>query len=307
DIALLLAAPSRQRNEGLHCGPGPDNLPSHSGYRCAPWPLVAEAQQSRKVVRLGQLGPGPPGCFNPFHPAEVALRRGLEDAGYVIGQTIVIERRCFPRMEQLPDVAADLVKSRPDILVVFSAPAALAAKRADLHTPIVFIDASEVIRNGLVASLARPGGNATGLTSITREVTAKRLELFQELIPEARHIGVLANPTSAATAGQIQSLEHAANSRALKLSVMSTSTESDLVDAFSEMRPRHPDGLVVFADPFFFTQQERIVSLEKQVSFPAMYSHTPFVKSGGLIAYAADLNDMSRRAANYVDKILKGA
>jgi len=210
-------------------------------------------------------------------------------------------------MEQLPDVAADLVKSRPDILVVFSAPAALAAKRADLHTPIVFIDASEVIRNGLVASLARPGGNATGLTSITREVTAKRLELFQELIPEARHIGVLANPTSAATAGQIESIDSAAKSLSLKLSLVSASTESDLVGAFSEIRRRQPDGLVVLADPFFFVQQERIVSLAKEVRLPAMYSHTPFVKSGGLMAYAADINDMSRRAATYVDKILKGA
>ena len=270
-------------------------------------PLVSHAQQSGRAVRLGLLRPGPLGCPTNWAPTEVSLRQGLEDVGYVAGKNLVIERRCFPRLEQLPAVVAELISARTDIIVVYSAPAALAVKQADGSTPIVFVDASEVLKNKLVATLARPGGNATGLTSLTREIAAKRLELLCEAVPAARRIAVLANPSSSSTAGQIEGLEAASKTLAITLSSVFASADSDLDRAFTEIGRARADALVVLADPFFFVQRERIVSLATAAKLPAIYSHTDFVKSGGLFAYAADLTDMSKRAAIYVDRIIKGA
>ena len=215
-------------------------------------------------------------------------------------------------MEDLTEVTRALVDTKVDILVVFSSPAALAAKQATEQTPIVFIDAGEVVANGLVNSLAKPGGNATGLTSIIGEIAAKRVELLREAVPGARRIAILANPASLANPGssgtaQLEGIRAAAKSLSLSLSVIHLSSLSELDRAAADLERAHPDALLVLVDAFFITQQERVISLAKGSRVPAMYSHTPFVQSGGLMAYAVDINDMARRAASYIDKIIKGA
>jgi ABC-type uncharacterized transport system substrate-binding protein len=268
-------------------------------------PFAADGQHVR-TIRLGQLGPGPPGCYDPPHPAEQGLRHGLEDAGYVLNRNITIERRCFQRPEQVADLVTDLLNHNVDVLLVWSGPAAAAAKQATSAKPIVFIDAADPIGIGLIASFAKPGGNATGLTSITAEIAAKRLELLHQAVPTARRIGVLVNPRNPGT-GQVDGVRAAATRLRLTVQVLSASDPAELDSVFGRIDRQPVDALLVVADPFFFVHQRPLVELVARVRVPTIYSHTDFARSGGLMAYAADLVDMSRRAAAYIDRIAKGA
>jgi len=257
-------------------------------------------------IRLGTLVPGPFGCDGPLTPSEQALRRGLEDAGYAIGRSISIERRCFQRPEQAASLVTDLLSQNVDLFVVWSGIAAVAVKRNGTAKPVVFIDAADPIGFGLIASWARPGGNATGIASISADIAAKRLELLHEAVPKATRVGILMNPKGPAAA-QIDGVRAAASELGLAVELLPASSPAELRAIFADMQHRHLDGLLVVADTFFFVQRQRIVELVQGARLPAIYSHTRFVEAGGLMAYAAALRDESYRAAAYVDKIVKGA
>jgi putative ABC transport system substrate-binding protein len=266
--------------------------------------VSAEAQKA--PIRLGLLMPGPPSCYNPLSPSERALRRGLEEAGYVVGRNISIERRCFPHPEQASSLVTNLLSQNVDLIVVWSGPGALAVKRSGTTKPVVFIDAADPIGFGLITSWARPGGNATGIASISAEIAAKRMELLHEAVPKAKRIGILMNPKGPAAA-QIDGVRAAARKLGLAVELLPASSAAELTDTFADIQHRHLDGLLVVADTFFFVQRQRIVELVEGVRLPAIYSHTRFVEAGGLMAYAAALRDESYRAAAYVDEIMRGA
>jgi len=263
----------------------------------------AEAQQV--PIRLGTLVPGPPGCNGPLTPSEQALRRGLEDAGYAIGRSISIERRCFQRPEQASSLVTDLLSQNVDLFVVWSGIAAVAVKRNGTAKPVVFIDAADPVGFGLITSFARPGGNATGIASISAEIAAKRLELLHEAVPKATRVGILMNPKGPAAA-QIDGAKAAAHKLGLAVELLPASSSAELRAVFADVQHRRLDGVLVVADTFFFVQRQLIGELVQGAQLPAIYSHTRFVESGGLMAYAADLRDESYRAAAYVDKIVNG-
>jgi len=218
-----------------------------------------------------------------------------------------LERGCFQRIEQIPEIIVRFLERKIDVIVAWSAPAAEAVKKASSTVPIVFIDHSDPVGTGVVASLARPGGNATGISSMGAELTAKRLQLLKEMVPGATRVVVLANPTSPTTPAHLRGLDDAARALGVTLRVLKISTPAEIDEAFSEVIKERPDAVLVLADSLFFTERVRIVGQAARARVPAMYPHTNYAVAGGLLAYYADLTDMARPAARYVDKILKGA
>ncbi len=273
-------------------------------------PLAAEAQPAGKVPKIGMLSTTP-----LEHPQARAgfdqFRQALGELGYVEGRNIVIEHRSAEgRVERFPALAAEMVRLRVDLIVVFSTPSARAARNETSTIPIVAPTMQDPVRDGLVASLARPGGNVTGLTFLGSELVAKRLALLKEAIPGVSRVAVLWHPGGVAErTGQemVKEAEAAARGLGVQLQLVRAETPKELDGAFSAMTRWRADALVPLPSPMLFAERKRIVDLAARDRLPAMYMAREFVDLGGLMAYGASQFDLIRRGATYVDKILRGA
>jgi len=271
-------------------------------------PLAADAQQPGKVPRIGVLANALPTTPEVSRNWE-AFRQGLGERGWVEGQNIVIEYRWAEgRLERFPALAAELVGLKLDLIVAASTPGARAAKQATSTIPIVMVYVSDPVGDGLVASLARPGGNVTGMTfGAGREIAGKHLELLKEAVPKLSRVAVLLNPDSPESAVFLRETQAAAQALAVKLQLLEVRSPNELEGAFAAMTRGRADALLVLPHPLTFAHTRRIVDLAAKSRLPAMYPFREAVEAGGLMAYAANAPDMFRRAATYVDKILKGA
>jgi putative ABC transport system substrate-binding protein len=272
----------------------------------AAWPLAARAQQKAMPV-IGVLYAGPPGASASSGPFMGAFRQGLREAGYVEGQNVAIEYRWAEgNYDQLPALAADLVGRKVDLIMANSPPSARAAKSATSTIPIVFRGGADPVRDGLVASLARPGGNLTGV-SIADDLTAKRLELLSELVPRARVIALLVNPNNVNAERVIRDVQEAARTNGLQLHVLKARSESEIDTAFASLVQLHAGALVVGADPFLSGRREQLVALASRRAVPSIYAWREFAALGGLISYGPSLTSAFRLVGAYVGKVLKGA
>jgi putative tryptophan/tyrosine transport system substrate-binding protein len=263
--------------------------------------IPAEAQQARKVPRIGVLAASSPSSYLARTPA---FREGLRDLGYIEGKNLVIEYRYADgKLDRLPDLAVQLLDLKVDVILASADPSVRAALKATKTIPIVFIAASDPVGDGFVNSLAKPGGNATGLSNLYPELSAKRLELLKETITKISKVVVLFG--SSASLPYMKEQETAA--QGLGLQLVSISLEGDIDTAFATVRKEHPDALLCNPSPIINTARERIIEFAAKNRLPAMYAGAEFVDAGGLMSYAPDFVSMFRRAATYVDKILKGA
>jgi putative ABC transport system substrate-binding protein len=271
----------------------------------AAWPLAARAQQKAMPV-IGVLSTGSPSASSG--PSMGAFRQGLSEAGYVEGQNVAIEYRWAEgHYDRLPALAADLVGRKVDLIMANSPPSALAAKNATSTIPIVFRSGADPVADGLVASLARPGGNLTGVLTILDELTAKRLELLSELVPRAGVIALLVNPNNGVAERVIRDVQEAARTKGLQLHVLKASSESEIDTAFASLVQLHAGALVVAGDPFLSSRREQLVALASRHAVPSSYAWREFAASGGLISYGPSLTSAFRLVGTYVGKVLKGA
>jgi putative ABC transport system substrate-binding protein len=270
-------------------------------------PLAVEAQPAAKVYRIGLLGSLPPTAPGASRIWEEFFQ-GLRELGYVEGQNILIEGRFYgDRTERLPALAAELVRLKVDVIVAQGPPAPEAAQRATSTIPIVMTVHQDPVGSGLVASLARPGRNVTGLSVLTTELVGKRLQLLKEAVPGISRVAVLLDPTHPTAALQLRETEVAARSLKVQLHVLEARAPSDFASAFSAMTKDRAGGLIFVGGLMFFIERTRIVELAAQNRLPAMYGAKEYAEAGGLMAYGPNLRESFRRAATYVDKILKGA
>jgi putative ABC transport system substrate-binding protein len=269
-------------------------------------PLAAEAQLAGKVPRIGWLGGPTRESANPFVRE---FQRGLKELGWVEGQNIVIEWRFGGgQAEQLPALAAELVRLRVDLIVAPSTPTIFAAKNATTTIPIVTVGGGDPVGLRVVASLARPGGNITGLTStVGPEIAGKQLELLKETVLTVSRMAVLWNPTTPGNALALREAEIAARALRVELQLLEARRLNDFESAFAAMSTKRAGALLVLGDVMFTTYRIRLANLAVKNRLPAMYSARQFADEGGLMSYGADVSDNFRRAAVYVDKILKGA
>ncbi len=266
-------------------------------------PFVANAQQAGKVYRIGYLGnvPTPP-------PLWEAFLRGLRELGWVEGQNIVIERRnAEGRFERLPDLAADLVRLKVDLIVAAGSPAPLAAKRVTNTIPIVMTNAGDPVGSGLVKSLARPGGNVTGLSLLNPALVGKQLELLKEVVPKVTRAAVLTNPGNPARALMLTEAEAAMRLLGLQFQVLEARGPAEFEAAFSAMRRERAGALLILSDPMFVGERKRLADLAARSRLPAVSGLRELADAGILMAYGARMSDLFRRAATFVDKLLKGA
>ena len=271
----------------------------------ATWPLTARAQQPAVPV-IGVLSLGSPGSSVDLVRA---LRQGLKEAGYVEGENVTIEYRwAEDQIEQLPAMAAELVRRQVAVILPTGHDPAFAAKAATTTIPIVFLAGEDPVRLGLVASLARPGGNATGINFFVSELLPKRLELLRELVPGIDRIAVLANPLGyARTEAVLQDVEVGARTMGLRIQVLHAGTSREIESAFAGLARERPDALFVSPSPFFTSRRVQIVQLATHHRIPATYAHRQFAEVGGLITYGASLTDSWRQIGAYAGRILKGA
>ncbi len=261
------------------------------------------AQQKAMPV-IGNLHFGSPG---PFAYQVAAFRQGLSEIGYAEGQNVAIEYRWAEgRYDRLPVLAADLVGRKVDVIAAVSVLAALAAKSATSTIPIVF-SVGDPVDLGLVASLARPGGNLTGVSTMAPELSPKRLELISELVPQARVIALLVNPDNSNTERIIGDMQEAARAKGVQLPILKARTESEIDAAFATLVQLQAGGLVVGNDPFFGSRREQLGVLASRHAAPAIYGFREFVEAGGLISYGSSLAASFRQVGIYAGKILKGA
>jgi putative ABC transport system substrate-binding protein len=266
------------------------------------WSLAARAQQKPMPV-IGYLS-----SSNAASGPNAAFYQGLSEAGYVEGQNLTIENRWAEgRYDRLSTLAGDLVGRKVEVIATLGMPAALAAKGATSTIPIVFIVGIDPVADGLVASLARPGGNLTGLTILSSELMPKRLELLSELVPQHGVIALLVNPNNASAEPQSRDLQKAAHAKGVQLHVLKAGTESEIDTAFGSLVQLHTDALVVGTDVFFFSRREQLVALAARTAVPAVYEGRGFAAAGGLISYGPSLTAIDRLHGIYVGKILKGA
>jgi putative ABC transport system substrate-binding protein len=262
-------------------------------------PRAAQAQPAGRVYRIGSLGIGEPDL----------LRQTLREAGYVEGQNLTIEWRspADGRPERFEGLAAELVRLKVDVLVASNPAAALAAKKATASIPIVMVHTPDPVQLGLVASLGRPGGNVTGTTSLSADLSAKQLELLKEAIPQASRVAVLSNPVNPWHPQAIKGAEGAARSLHVQLHNAEVRTGGDLEAAFTAMTKERAEGVLVLSDPMTFFHRARIAELAAKRRLPTMHGVRGYVDAGGLMSYWAYQADLYRRAVSYVDRILKGA
>ena len=275
------------------------------------WPLAARAQQATKMPRIGILSPGRSDLPDPTLNMLNAFLQGLHELGYTEGQNLAIERRYADgSSDRLRELAAELVRRKPDIIVAFSTTAARPAKQATGTIPIVAVAMADPVADGLIASLARPGGNVTGTTFLGPELVAKRLQLLREVVPGLSRVAALWHPNAYSErtmAGVLNEIEVAARTLGLQLQLVPAVGPDDFVSAFAAMVREHADALIVMPSPMLFGEYRRIVSIAANSRLPAMGAAREFVDLGGLMSYGANLPDLARQSATYVDKILKGA
>ncbi len=265
-------------------------------------PLSGEAQQAAKVWRVGYLG-------NTSGPQEIteAFRQGLRELGYIEGQNILIEYRwAGGETDQAHKEAAELVGLKVDVILASSSLNALAAKQATGTIPIVFPVGGDPVALGLVKSLARPGGNITGLSSISVDLVGKQLELLREAVPKVSQVAILQNPNNPNNARVLREADGPARALGLRLLTLNARSTADIDAAFVAMATKRVDGVLIRRDPIFATQTTRITALAAKSKLPTMYGFPEAAEAGGLLAYGASIRASFRRAATYVDKILKG-
>jgi putative ABC transport system substrate-binding protein len=267
-------------------------------------PLAGEAQQARRVPRIGVLGES-----SSTDPFLAAFRQGLRELGYVEGQNIVVEYRYAHRVvERFPELAAELIRLNVDVLLVGGA---VAARSATAHTktvPIVFVLPGDPVGSGLVASLAHPGGNATGTSTLLPELSRKQLELLKATVPRISRVTVLYNSAGRPGAGlALDATREAARALAVELQIVEVRQPDELVSAVAAAKAQRADALLAFSDPVVGSNLAQLARLAAQHRLPAIYVRREFAEAGGLLAYGPSFPDNYRRAATYVDKILKGA
>lgn len=266
-------------------------------------PLITRAQQSGKVYRIGILE-AIPAAQNTANLN--ALRKGLRELGYTEGQNLIIEYRSADgRAERFPELAAELLRLKVDLIVTRGTPAARAAKDATETIPVIMATMGDP--RAIVASFARPGGNITGLTTFSTELTAKRIELLKELVPKLSRVALLHNMSNPAVPQEWEETKTAARSLSIQAELLDVRSGGDLRRAFDIAVGQHVDAIVIGADGLTQLHQQAIIDLAARIGLPAMYPAREFVEAGGLIAYAVNYPDLYFRFARYVDKIFKGA
>src|SRR6478752_252657 len=281
------------------------------GAALATWPLSARAQQTERKRRIGILSPGRSESPDPTFNMLNTFLQALQGLGYTEGQNLIVTRRyANGSSDRLPELAAELVEGEPDIIVALSTTAARPARQATGTIPIVAIGMADPVEDGLVASLARPGGNVTGTTFLGPELVSKRLQLLREAVPQLSRVAVLWHPraySDRTTAGMLNVIESAAQTFGIQLQLVPAAGPDDIADAFSTMTKGRAAALTVFPSPMLFAEYPRIARLASDNRLPAIYAAREGAVLGGLMSYGANLPDLSRRTATYVDKILKGA
>jgi len=265
---------------------------------------AAEAQQAGKVYRIGILET----IAASRNATNIdAFRQGLKELGYVEGQNLAIEYRSADgRAERFADLAAELLRLQVDLIVTRGTPAALAAKKATKTVPIVMAASGDPLGSGIVASLARPGGNITGLSSIVADLGPKRLELLKEALQTVSRVGVVANMSNPAIEAEWRQIQAAARLLGIDTELLDIRTEVDIESAFEKVRRRRADALIVTLDALTQTNRERIATLSAKHRLPAVYASREFMEVGGLLAYGVSYPHLYRRAATFVDRIFKG-
>ena len=267
----------------------------------------AEAQPAGKLARVGYIS-GIPGSSPLGDTWRQAFVDGLREHGWTENQNLVIERRyAEPRKEASRAAVEELIRTGVDVIVVSSTATALAAKQTTSRVPIVVTVPADPVATGLVTSLARPGGNVTGLSFVGTELAGKQVELLNEAVPGLRRVAVLANPGNASHAPRTKEIAEVARALKLRSDVVEASTPAEIRAAFGVMARRRPGAAIVLADPLFFREAANLVRLAAEQRLPVMYGLREAVVAGGLISYGASFRDLFRRAATYVDKILRGA
>jgi len=281
------------------------------GGLAAARPLVALAQPGTKIPRIGILSPGRPEGPDASRATVNAFMAGLSELGYTEGQNIVIEREfAGSNADRLREVAAELVRRQVDVIVALSTTAARPAKQATSTIPIVAIGMADPVEDDLIASLARPGGNVTGTTFLGPELVTKRLQLLSEVVRQHSRVAVLWHPHAygeRTMASMVKEAENSAQTLGMQLQLVPANSPEDIADAFSVMAREHADALCVFPSPMLFAEYGRIASMAADKRLPTIYAAREGVELGGLMSYGANLPDLSRQTALYVDKILKGA
>jgi putative ABC transport system substrate-binding protein len=266
---------------------------------------MAQAQQAKKVPQIGFLGAASPYAIE----ARIeAFRQGLRELGYVEGKNIIIEYRYAEgKYDRLPALAAELVRLKVDIIITGSEPATRAAKEATVTIPIVMTQVGDPVGSGFVASLARPGGNITGSSTLAPELSGKRLELLKEIVPRLARVAVFGTSTNPGNAQSLRETELAAGAFGVKLQYLDVLNPKDIETAFRSASKGRTEAVLMLGGPVLTSQRTQVVDLAVKSWLPAMYSNREYVEDGGLMSYGVSQNDLNRRAATYVDKILKGA
>jgi putative ABC transport system substrate-binding protein len=275
------------------------------GGSAAAWPLASRAQQpSGRVFRIGILGATSPG------PAEVmvnAFRDGMRESGYVEGQNLAIEYRApGAASEQDRGVAADLMRGGYDIILAWTTPSVIAARRATSTVPIVFVGVADPVGLGLVASLARPGANVTGIANFATDLSGKMIELLREIVPDARRLGAVRNPDNPGVTVQLRQLLDAARSLGLELQVIDARVPVEFEAAFAQLRQGGVQGVVMLADSSLLEHASAIAALAQQARLPTVFQRRENVEAGGLLSYGPNIRDAFRQVARHVERILKG-
>jgi putative ABC transport system substrate-binding protein len=268
------------------------------------WPLAARAQSGRRLGILTLAGAQSVKVYGLFD----AFSQALKEHGWVEGQNVSFEYRYGDgKVDALAKLAAELVQLRVDVILADSTPATNAARAATQTIPIVMASINDPVGSGFVASLSRPGGNITGLTVLSADVSGKRLQILTEIVPKLAKVALLSNPPSPATKLLINQTETAAQTLGIALHIAEASTPDSLESAFAPIATARPDALFVMPDVMFFNQHPRVVAFAAEARLPALYAEKQVVESGGLMSYGASVPASFRRAAAYVDKIFRGA
>jgi putative tryptophan/tyrosine transport system substrate-binding protein len=267
------------------------------------WPLVARAQQAGKLPTIGFLGAGTPSAWSHWVAAFV---QRLHERGWIEDRTVAIQYRWAEgRGERLAEIAAEFIRLKVDVIVTQSTPAVIAAKQATAVIPIVFVGIGDPVGTGLVASLARPGGNITGLSIQAADTAAKRLELLREVVPNLRRLAIMVNVGNSSSVLESREVQAAARTLGLEVAALEIRRGEDIAPAFEALKGR-AEALFVAPDPLLNTNRVSINTLAQGARLPTMYGLREYVEAGGLVSYGPSIADQYRRAADYVDKILRG-
>jgi putative ABC transport system substrate-binding protein len=266
--------------------------------------ISAEAQQPKKIPRIGVLYSGSP---SSTAAQREAFRQGLRDLGFIEGQNVAVENRYAAGVPEYANLARELVSLKVDVIVVGSTPGAQAAKNATTTIPIVFTGVGDPVGTGVVNSLAHPGGNVTGLSNLTPGLAGKQMEVLQEAFPKISHVAVLWETANAGNTASLREMKVAAEGLRITLQLLEFRSSDDFESAFSAIKREHDSALIVLRSPVVRTHLTQIVDLSAKSRLPAMYPDSVFTDAGGLMSYGPNPFEQSRGAARYVDKILKGA